>query len=513
MKELFTGILNISISAGILIVVCILVRWLFKDMPKFVRCIMWLIVAVRLAIPFNIECPLSLLPAKDYVTVGTEYETGFYSDESVITTTEPVNCYIDNKTDNDIAVSRQVDIMFVLSIVWILGVVTVLLYAVITYVRLKKLVADAVRVNGNVFQSERVGTAFVLGVISPKIYIPYGLSPTELYMSLNHERAHIARRDYLVKPIGFVITAVYWFNPFVWLAYFMLCRDIELACDEKVIKKIGYDKKKEYSQVLLNLSIPKKYISACPVAFGEVGINERVKNVLKMKKGKKIFIALAIVICAVLGICFLTYPRTNNDPKDVASVQASVEEDTAALTEESTVTEESTTTEEATVSEASNEKQNNESSKEPLHESYMPDENNEEIKVVKMNTTEDATKEVIWPVNGNASIARASSEEHNGTDFALQEGTEVISVFDGTVEETGYDDSKGNYIVIVDEDGWKVTYEHLQEAPTLAKGDSVKLKDVVGKAGNTGISTGPHLHFGLYDPDGKDEPPVFICGY
>ena len=512
MKELFTGILNISISAGILIVVCILVRWLFKDMPKFVRCIMWLIVAVRLAIPFNIECPLSLLPAKDYVTVGTGYETGYYPDESVITTTEPVDSYIDNKADNDIAVARQVDIMYVLSIIWIVGVISVLIYAVIAYLRLKKLVADAVRVNGNVFQSERVGTAFVLGVISPKIYIPYGLSPTELYMSLNHERAHITRRDYLVKPIGFVITAVYWFNPFVWLAYFMLCRDIELACDEKVIKKIGYDKKKEYSQVLLNLSIPKKYISACPVAFGETGINERVKNVLKMKKGKKIFIALAIVICAVLGICFLTYPRTNDDLKDVASVQASVEEDTAAVTEEATVTEEVSTIEADALTEKTAVSEEAATTEESLHESYMPDENNEEIKVVKLNTTEDATKEVIWPVNGNASIARASSEEHNGTDIALQEGTEVISVFDGTVEETGYDDSKGNYIIIVDENGWKATYEHLQEKPALAKGDSVKLKDVVGKGGNTGISTGPHLHFGLFDPEGKDEPPVFICG-
>ena len=131
----------------------------------------------------------------------------------------------------------------------------------------------------------------------------------ELFMTLNHERAHLTRRDHLVKPLGFIITAVYWFNPLVWLAYILLCRDIELACDEKVIKKIGYDKKKDYSQTLLNLSIPRKYISACPVAFGECGINERIKNVLKMKKSKKIVIAAAVALCAIIAVCFLTYPK------------------------------------------------------------------------------------------------------------------------------------------------------------------------------------------------------------
>ena len=660
MKELFAGILNISISAGILIVVCVLVRLAFKNMPKFVRCLMWLLVAIRLAIPFNIESSLSLLPTKDYVTVSSVEEDEYYVEESTAKINETAQAPTQSQLQYSegtgsvhevelgdatgvAAATNSVDVMYILSIVWLVGVAAVLVYAVVAYIRLKNLVAEAVRLNDNVFQSERVGTAFVLGVISPKIYVPSGLGPNELYMSLCHERAHIARRDHLVKPLGFIIAAVYWFNPLVWLAYLLLCRDIELACDEKVIKKIGYDKKKDYSQALLNLSIPRKYIAACPVAFGEVGINERVKNVLKMKKGKKIIIAVAIALCAVLGICFLTYPRTKDKTEKAKDVQASEE-----VTTESVVTEESTSVsdepateaEEATATEASNKKgyiysvvfNGNKdiqikssdgsdfylcescedvffgtSEEDPelasikftdngheyeiafdkdfeeglengsytlyldttnkddpnaylegsdgktltdvvvssivegepgnkvtvyaiksetsdgetsvnlvsgdyIQEGYVPDENGDMVKVVKMSTGEAATKEVWWPLDGGGSVTSITSSKHNGTDIACKEGTGVISVFDGTVDEVGYDDDKGNYIVIVDKDGWTALYSHLQEAPTLAKGDSVKLKDVIGKAGNTGKSTGPHLHFELTNPEGNVEPPILICG-
>ncbi|SEP54642.1 Signal transducer regulating beta-lactamase production, contains metallopeptidase domain [Lachnospiraceae bacterium NE2001] len=658
MKELFAGILNISISAGILIVVCVLVRLLFRNMPKYIRCLMWLLVAVRLAIPFAIESPFSLLPAREYVTATSEassYDIASGETQNIGTTSGETqnagtagselqgadNAGINQvvtetgKTSNTGALSPSIDWMFIFSIVWIIGVLAVLTYAIVAYVRLRRLVADAVLLRDNIYQSERTETAFVLGIISPKIYIPYGLSVNELYMSINHERAHLARRDHLVKPLGFIITAVYWFNPLVWLAYILLCRDIELACDEKVIKKIGYDKKKDYSQALLNLSIPKSYIKACPVAFGEVGINERVKNVLKMKKGKKIIIAAAALVCVVLGICFLTYPKTKDKQEDTLESQVSEEH----FTEESTAVSEETasdvdenaedtdkvvkTTDDSGEEVASakkievklvdgddvtneyyiasvnasdengtvyvlklNDKDGavhtinlNDATTEGLQkgnltlyidvtngcDAYTIDEkgeinanltavdvspereenavvlyadvnsdsdekvyvyteedaanyvqethdtsNGSEANIVKLSTRDDATKEIIWPISGNGNITRTLDDNHQGTDIAAADGTDVVSVFDGTVEEVGFDDTEGEYIIITNEDGWKVKYSHLQEKVVVAKGDKVNSGDVVGAVGNTGQSTGPHLHLELYNETGEQEPPILI---
>ena len=683
MKELFAEILNISISAGILIVACVLVRLLFRNMPKFVRCLMWLLVAVRLAIPFTIESPLSLLPAKEYVTVSSGNETDTYcvNDSTSIPVTTASQITSDELSDEEIHYlgdgenhyvvdgtgatsysgnsAHTIDWMYVLSIVWIIGVFAVLTYAFIAYIRLKKLVSDAVLLKENIYQSERTGTAFVLGIISPKIYVPYGLTPNELYMSISHEKAHLARRDHLVKPLGFIITAVYWFNPLIWLAYILLCRDIELACDEKVIKKIGYDKKKDYSQALLNLSIPKKYISACPVAFGEVGINERVKNVLKMKKGKKIIIAAAALVCAALGICFLTYPRTKDKTDEIAEVQASEEqvvEESTTVSDEQVAelntsasdeqeTEESTTASDEQVAEEISNKiyeikvvdadgsneyeiasitsdeentknyilnlqnkngevysinlnsdlssglengnvtlyldtvkesddyvlneaeesdvylvnevegsddntadegeevsanltvsgttvtedgktivvhtgQNEDnldkvyiySNVDPssnVHKTYDTSDGSENV-VVKLSTGDGASKEIIWPISGTGNIVRRYDDTHQGTDIGAVEGTDVISVFDGTVEEVGFNDSEGNFLTIMSEQGWKVKYSHLQDNPKVSKGDKVETGDVVGAVGNTGQSTGPHLHLELYNENGESEAPILL---
>ncbi len=473
MKELFTGILNISISAGILIIVCTLVRLIFRRMPKFVRCLMWLLVAIRLAVPFAIESPLSLLPAKEYVTVSSNDNVNKitdteYSVEQINSLDETSTTEINNSvaTENT-AETNNIDVMYVLSIVWLVGVFAMLIYALVSYIRLRRLVDDAVLLRDNIYQSERAGTAFILGVIRPRIYVPYRLSLNELYMSISHEKAHISRRDHLVKPLGFIIAAVYWFNPLVWLAYILLCRDIELACDEKVIKKIGYDKKKDYSQALLNLSIPKKYISACPVAFGEVGINERIKNVLTMKKGKKIIIAVAVAICAVLAICFLTYPKKiKNNSGDVAEVQAS--EETAEEIEEAT-TEETTT---------------------------------------ETNSSENVVE--CFPVIGSGTITRQFSEDHQSVDIAAEEGTAIVSVYDGTVEEVGSNEEEGYYIIIKNEKGCTVKYSHLKDEPNVSKGDKVNADEEVGKVGSTGNSTGPHVHIELTDENGTLIDPMII---
>lgn len=688
MKELFTGILNISISAGILIIVCVLVRLIFRKMPKFVRCLMWLLVAVRLAIPFAIESPLSLLPAREYVTVSSNNEAADKvadkaehinnvdsadtakdtvaktsaqnaadkSNVAEVDTVESINSVAaennaenisENTTENtaesintpgSVSFLGGIDVMYVLSIVWIVGVAAFLIYALVSFIRLRRLVDDAVLLRDNIYQSERAGTAFILGVIRPRIYVPYGLGLNELYMSISHERAHISRRDHLVKPLGFIIAAVYWFNPLVWLAYILLCRDIELACDEKVIKKIGYDKKKDYSQALLNLSIPRKYISACPVAFGEVGINERIKNVLTMKKGKKIIIAVAVAICAVLAICFLTYPKKpKNNSGDTAKTQTidetkeTITEDLAANENESSTEvkeaesneenassedEEASTVGDAAdsdiygventgtkkvvyilkgdgdtvnlgdkiiidgeevqlVSAASNEDFaslvashsttiDEETGEEQALEIYItdisaaeaaakaeeeaaeaaggvasttkddlgnevveysykdPSSDKTEVHIVKLylqdtvdlpNSTSNEDHNIYFPVIGSGTITRQFSEEHQGVDIAAEEGTVVVSLYDGTVEEVGKDDKDGNYIIIKNEKGCTVKYSHLKDAPNVSKGNKVDLGEEIGKVGSTGESTGPHVHIEVTDEKGTLIDPMSIIEY
>ena len=663
MRELLTGILNISISAGILIIVCTLVRLIFRRMPKFVRCLMWLLVAIRLAVPFAIESPFSLLPAREYVTVSsndnvsTDEAGNVYSNNEL---TDKANAGIINKVDaadaseinNSVATentaeANNIDVMYVLSIVWLFGVIAVLIYALVSYIRLRRLVDDAVLLKDNIYQSERAGTAFILGVVRPRTYVPYGLSLNELYMSISHEKAHISRHDHLVKPLGFIIAAVYWFNPLVWLAYILLCRDIELACDEKVIKKIGYDKKKDYSQALLNLSIPRKYISACPVAFGEVGINERIKNVLTMKKGKKIIIAVAVAICAVLAICFLTYPKKpKNNSGDTAKTQTTDEtketitEDLAANENESSTEvkeaesneenassedEEASTVGDAAdsdiygtetsgakkvvyilkgdgdtvklgdkiiidgeevqlVSAASNEDFaslvashsttiDEETGEEQALEIYVtdisaaeaaakaeeeaaeaaggvastskddlgnevveysykdpsvvysykdPSSDKTEVHIVKLylqdtvdlpNSTSNEDHNIYFPVIGSGTITRQFSEEHQGVDIAAEEGTVIVSLYDGTVEEVGKDDKDGNYIIIKNEKGCTVKYSHLKDAPNVSKGNKVDLGEEIGKVGSTGESTGPHVHIEVTDEKGTLIDPMSIIEY
>ena len=522
MKEIFTDILNISITAGILIGVCILVRCIFKKMPKYMRCLMWLLVAVRLAIPFTIESPFSMLPAKEYVVeqdqqivISNEVKTAEMSEAPAVET------------------KPAVDVMSVLAIVWLTGVGAVLIYGAVSYIRLRKLVADAVKYQKNIYQTDKIQTAFILGIFKPRIY---GLSQTELFMSVSHEEAHIKRLDNLVKPLAFVITAFYWFNPLVWIAYTLLCKDIELACDEKVIRKIGYDKKKDYSQTLLNLSIPRHYIAACPVAFGEIGINERIKNVLKMKKTNKILIALAFALCAVLAVCFLTYPKESRlvkDSKAKANNEVSTgdvdegtevdypEEDEGAevdAPDDENVSEDNDGPVEVIVTDDSDdgvEVEAPEEDEDGPEEVNEPKDSDEDVEVDAPEEDEAAPEnttsaKAIWPIDGSIVITRQHSKDHNGIDIAAAEGTAVRSIFAGTVVETGKNDSDGYYIIIQSADGMKCKFAHFKDAATVSKGASVSAGTAVGAVGSTGNSTGPHLHMEISDKAGNSIDPLEI---
>ena len=356
MTALFIKMLNLSIKATLLIGVCILIRFFFRKMPKSARCILWLIVGLRLIVPFSFESKLSLLSGKEYISsipAGIESEAYKASDSLSLTENDKkTGSSVSNDTVSgtsskaDKAASqpsssilhdkqeKKADIIFIMMIVWAIGVAAVLLKSVFSYLRLRRRLSDAVILKKNVYQSDRIATAFVLGIIRPRIYVPYGLSRSEMYMVLNHERSHIVRKDHLVKPFWYIIAALYWYNPAVWISYYLLCKDIELACDEKVITKIGYNRKTDYSQTLLNLSIPSSHITACPVAFGETGTKERIKNILQMKKTGKIITVAAFSLCAAITAIFFTIPNKKSaDAKNASEVNppaASKELDTAS---------------------------------------------------------------------------------------------------------------------------------------------------------------------------------------
>ena len=188
-----------------------------------------------------------------------------------------------------------------------------ILYAAISALRLRLRVRTAVRLEGNVFQSEFVPSPFILGVLRPRIYLPFGLEPGAQDMVLAHERAHLKRGDQLWKPLGFLLLTAYWFNPVCWLAYVLFCRDIEAACDEKVVRELGESCKTAYSRALLQCSVPRRMITACPLAFGETGVKGRIKSVLNYKKPAFWVVLAAVFVSIAVAVCFLTDPKTDTE--------------------------------------------------------------------------------------------------------------------------------------------------------------------------------------------------------
>lgn len=313
--NIFMRLLNISITAGWIVLAVILVRLLLKRAPKWISCLLWAVVGVRLVFPFSIESVLSLIPSANTVEPGILLQnqptvnTGFDSVNSV------VNPIISSTFAPETGASvNPLQIWGTLAaIVWVIGIFTMLIYTLITYIRLRIKVSTAVRITDNIYQCERVISPFILGIFRPRIYLPFGDISEHI---LAHEKAHLKRGDHFIKPLAFAILAVYWFNPLMWVAYILLCRDIELACDEKVIRLMGKEEKQDYSRTLLEFSIKHRSIAACPLAFGEVGVKSRIKSVMNYKKPAFWIIIAALIVCIVVSVCFLTDPVKDNDKKD-----------------------------------------------------------------------------------------------------------------------------------------------------------------------------------------------------
>lgn len=312
MNELFLKIINMSISASWLILAVLILRLVLKKAPKWVNVLLWGIVAVRLICPLSFESALSLIPSSETIPLDIEMAAKPTIDSGVPAINSVVNLVLSSfaPPQHVLTSANPLQIWIpILNIIWLIGVGALLLYTAVSYWRLCRKVDTAVRYKGNIFQSENVSSPFVLGIIKPRIYLPFNMNGQDLEHVVAHEQAHIRRKDHWWKPLGFLLLTIHWFNPLMWLAYVLLCRDIELACDEKVIKELGNEQRADYMQALVACSVNRRMIAACPLAFGEVGVKERVKSVMNYKKPAFWVIIIAVIICVGVAACFLTNPK------------------------------------------------------------------------------------------------------------------------------------------------------------------------------------------------------------
>lgn len=327
MSAVFLELLNMSVAAGWLVAAVVVLRLCLNKAPKAIHCALWALVAIRLLCPFSLESSFSLIPKEvangsvvsewtdDYIgDIDIHHPNSVYYDAAIGAGREPISdgeggYYVVTKHDQlGEPATIENTVIPVLSWIWLAGMTALLLYAVISYLRIRSRVRVALCWKDNIWLNEQVDSPFILGVICPKIYLPFGMDEVQMEHVVAHERAHLSRRDHWWKPLGFILLAVYWFHPLMWAAYILLCRDIELACDEKVIRDMGAQDKKAYSEALLACSVPRRMIAACPLAFGEVGVKKRIASVLHYKKPAFWIILLAVVVCAAVGVCFLTDP-------------------------------------------------------------------------------------------------------------------------------------------------------------------------------------------------------------
>lgn len=329
MAEAFLTVLNRSLSAGWLVLAVIAARFALKKAPKWVMVLLWGLVALRLLCPFSLESSLSLIPDAQPVSPEMVWDTAPAMEIDPDATEPTVSPILEAVLPDTLPVSptpAQRGVA-VLTLLWCTGMGLMALYACSSYFRLTRRIKAAVRLDGNLFQCDTIPTPFVLGVIHPRIYLPKTIAREDLPHVIAHERAHIRRKDHWWKPLGFLILSVYWFHPLMWLAYILLCRDMELACDEQVIASLSHRQRADYAQALLNCSVGRRAVTACPIAFGEVGVKKRVKRVLSFRKPAFWVILAAILVCVIIAVFFLTNPVTPEPPKVTVAQMSITAED------------------------------------------------------------------------------------------------------------------------------------------------------------------------------------------
>lgn len=351
MTALFERILNMSIAGGIVVLAVVLARLALKRAPKWTRLVLWGVVGLRLALPFFVESPVSLMPRAAEVDLGSvraettvkkgnapAFTAAPYTSEQAHSsmipwapaevssapalTETPASSSAPALTEAPASSTapaartepkKSFDWIGFAACAWAAGAAVMAAYAVISRIVIGKKLATAVRSEGNVYEADSVKTPFLLGIFAPKIYLPFGMDPRSRKMVLMHERAHLKNLDHIIKPVGWALLSLHWFNPLVWLAFALFSKDVELACDERVVKRLDKNERADYSKTLLELSQTRIRISACPLAFGESNIKERVKNVLNYKKPALWVIIAAVLAALAVAVCLLTSPKKKGE--------------------------------------------------------------------------------------------------------------------------------------------------------------------------------------------------------
>lgn len=556
MEKIFLTILSMSTTASFVIVGIILIRLLLKKAPAIFSYVLWGVVLVKLVCPFSPEARFGIIPDVKWESLEKEVENAVIEknaalNESVIAdknvVTENFISEISNVAElQDTGkfpvkpmVALPSEMITVFCAIWLIVGVGLIFYQVATYVRLKRNIGR-----------RNISTPFVTGFLKPQIYLPKGLGEKEKGLVLAHERVHIRRKDYLIKPLAFFLCCVYWFNPFIWVAFSLMVRDMENACDEAVLKSIGMERKKEYAQTLLALS--RRHLEKpCLIAFGEGGVKERIKRVMKMKKTKLWAGILAtVVVFASCGLLFtnssteetgtdtndeIVYYNYENALADANNEREQMIEDIEQeinllekqkrkigelgeqeneqkqmehierkiklLDEKRKQLEEETiagATEEASgiskETKAAVEKLAGEDKFQALLMTAPEDTAYNDIAILYTYPVADARISDVFgtrvhPVTGEERI-------HSGVDFATDKGTPVTAAADGTVMETGFDANCGNYVILQHVNGDMSYYACCNEI-LKKEGEKVKQGEQIATVGNTGMSTGAHLHFAV----------------
>lgn len=315
MGEIFLKLLNMSIAASWLMLAVLILRLLLKKMPKWVSCLLWGIVAIRLICPLTIESAYSLIPSGETIQINTVVDEGVSKyvptiDSEMEIIKDTINPILSEAFayEEEAGAAPLQLLTQIAGIVWCCGMIVLLAYAIISQLRIRHMVQEAVLLKDHIYICDAVTSPFILGIIRPRILLPSGMEAEHMNYVIAHEQAHLKRRDHLWKPLGYLLLSVYWFHPLCWAAYILLCKDIELACDEKVIRDMALEEKKEYAKALLSCSRQRRMVMACPLAFGEVSVKERVKSVLNYKKAAFWMIVAAVGTCIIAAVCFLTTP-------------------------------------------------------------------------------------------------------------------------------------------------------------------------------------------------------------
>ena len=326
MEMIFLNVFNRSLAAGWLILAVIVVRFLLKKAPRRLSCVLWAVVAVRLLCPFFPASSFSLIPSGETISAeAVRFAPAPAIDSGIPALNEALNPMIGERFAP--APGTSVNPLYiwtaVAGIVWLVGVAVMAGYALLGSLRMRSVVREAVPLESgaalpdNVWLCDAVRSPFILGIVRPKIYLPSGITREQMLCILAHEQAHVERLDHCLKPFGWLLLSVYWFHPLVWIAYMLFCRDLELACDEKVVGGMDLDGRKAYSHALLACSLQRKMIFSYPLAFGEIGVRERVKGILHYRKPAGWIAAVAVLACAAVAVCFLTDPKEKADDSKI----------------------------------------------------------------------------------------------------------------------------------------------------------------------------------------------------